>query len=1324
MLCANLVFSQEYYDQTNTPRQYYYNNLESATAGSVSTFLPAANGTRNSSAATTDIVSSSSLNGTKSLSTVGMSSVGYLRWNFLGTGTMSLANNTFEWEFDYKNVTGVDTNNPNPSMTGGADSWQYWLITADNTYGLYVTQNGGNLILRLKYGSASNQYTDYATMAMATNTDTYQIRIVKDVIGYYNIYILDRTKGTTTSKLSVNVGTNVSGVDLNTYTYSYLDATSAASNRFQWDNFNFYQQKVDYVGITSPANGITTFVYPGIVNAIPYGVNVNIRGDVIFGLLTFNSTANGQALFTGGTLYKTSSGVMSISTGTVLVTGVAINSGYTSQMSLPSSEYYYNAGNTDGTTVNVINYFLAVQGRNPFYTTYPTSIQYYVSSAAADNFQAFYTSGHFPSSSNANSTGAPVSAGNVYDWIGAVTTAWNLPTNWLYNGSTSTTVPGSGDIARIGVVAYTLLKNQPTVNVASSLGQLIEGSLNTPQLTLSTNLTIGTSFIMNPSATLTTVGGSGSLLLGGTSTVNSGATLTLTSSSTVSLQSSAVFNNSGTVAVNGLSVFTIPSSSSFSNANAFTMSGGTLNVTSSASFTNSATGTLTAGGSSTINCTASIFNTGGGVITIGSSGSPASLNMGTSGYFPNSGTVVVGPTSYINFTAGTNGSIQNANSVTLLSDGTGSAAITAVPSSSSYQGTINVQRFITGANSSAYRSYRLLSSPVAIANGGNYFAISYINTSQILLGSTIYGAVTGGKGTGFTVANNNPTIYFYNESLATNNSSFTSGKDIGVYNVTTSYVNMVPTPTTPTNLPLGNGYMFFFVGDNHINTLPAAVVSTRLPENTVLTATGYLNRGDVKVALWNTPTSYNLSFASPNSIPGFNLVGNPYPCTIDLGQLYIDNGSTGYSQFYVLDDVNPSQSFPSIDVSTTPYLKSSTTKSSNLIASGQGFFVKVTSGTQSITFKEDQKVTQQLSTTSTPLLVLNVRHPEVSAYQSTSAGTGKTNALVPTIGGLHLRLSKDSLTYDETGIYFANKWSDNFGNEDAAYLPGVSPKLYLASLTADGYKAAINAMADYSKGKKVKLYVQAVANGPYNLQMEDLTGIDTSIFNVSLIDHFTSDSVNIANKKAYQFTITNSDTTTFGANRFVLSIQRKILPSYQLESFTGQKASDGVLLTWKTSNEGTYTGFAIEKQNGSDTQYTTLYNVQGNGSGTYSFTDTKPVNGNNTYRLLQNDIDSNVTYTNPINVLYNSSSASGSLNLYPNPAKDLITVNFNSAVNTSGQNYQANIFSSSGVLVMQKSVSSNSWSQSVSALRPGAYILEIRATNGSLIGNAKFTKVQ
>jgi hypothetical protein len=861
--------------------------------------------------------------------------------------------------------------------------------------------------------------------------------------------------------------------------------------------------------------------------------------------------------------------------------------------------------------------------------------------------------------------------------------------------------------------------------------------------------------------------------------INNSGTITLVTSP-LTITKGTTFTNTGTISASSSSTLNFGTATStvvtFNNTSpgVLLMSGSTFNYPgNSAVFTNTGIVTATASSSFLLGTTGSTGTqlNNSGIFNAGISNSPCTISTATTTSqisISNTGTFNLGSTSIIILTDNQTSnpstvSNSGAGVFTLESDQFGSASIgasgtptgTGTSNINQFTGSYNVQRYLSGANTK-YRSYHLLSSPVNITStvGSGNIGISYINTNATIVNAnavagttTNFGALTGGtSGTtnGFTVANNNPTLYLYRESNPVNDASFISGKYVGINKVTGTTVNYISTvaPTSGTvSIPAGNGYLIYFIGND--NSLVTA--STRVPEATTITATGMLNQQSVAVTIgsWSTGTTslgYTAAFAGvANSVgnglgsAGFNLVGNPYASVIDLKKVYSDNVSgTSYTTFYELNDVNPSQGYVSYNGKDST--KSSPTLSSRWIASGQGFIVQATASpaNQTITFKEDQKVYSTsgiINSASSPPIFLTAPQRPAPGLNSLNAVSlpSNTRSIVETsagISGLHLMLKQDSNIYRECGIYFNKNWSDNYDYNDAYDIDGVGLQVFMSSFTADGVRTGINELGDYTKGKRVKLYVKAVADGNYNLELEDIANIDTSLFNIYLVDHKNQDSLDIVRYKTYVFTITNADTTSFGANRLTLDIERKPLPQYQLVSFTAQKANDGVLLTWKTNNEGDYTGFGIQKLDGS-TQYVPLYNVQSDGDGTYTYIDHYPATGNNTYRLQQINIDSLVSYSSPLNVVYSVSTPSSNLlSVYPNPARGLIKINFNSTTTTPASSYLSYIYNSVGELVMQQTANSNTWTQDVSALKPGAYVIQIKTINGNSIGNSKFVRVQ
>lgn len=736
-------------------------------------------------------------------------------------------------------------------------------------------------------------------------------------------------------------------------------------------------------------------------------------------------------------------------------------------------------------------------------------------------------------------------------------------------------------------------------------------------------------------------------------------------------------------------------------------------------------------------------------VTISGTNTAISVSTGAAGTgnfaIANTGTLTMAANS--KFTAGS-GSSGGAGYLTLLSTASSTASVAQIPTTSSIVGAVNVQRSITGGTGT--RGYRLLSSPVNIStnySGGGNLSLAYLNTNASFGGVTYPGAFTEGPGTGFTVnGSTNPIIYLYDETRTTNNTGFTTGKNIGIYSIgSTSVTTLTGTTQAGASIPVGNSYLLYYVGNN----TSTVVANTRVPDNTVITATGYINQGGttgtIPVKFWKLGTTaipYDINGAA---LPGVNQVGNPFPCTISLNQLSADN--TAISK--VFWELVPGGSYVSYSAASGHPV--SDVRASNYIVSGQGFLIQAQGTGETLTFKEGEKVSPYPSglvspfntATGTALLMSLPTKPGINTdatAQSLPAPQIIASAMAPSASldtamqaylatrpspaliGLHLQITKDSLHYVQTGIYFNNTLNnDNYSqNIDAINVNGSDAQVFISSYSADNVSLGINQLSDYTKGKRIKLYAAASSAGLYNISLADIANIDTAMYNVYLVDKKMNDSLDMVRYRSYSFNINNADTTTYGSNRFVLAIERKSLPPYQLTKFWGQKISNGVQLTWQTINEGSYTGFALQKLTNTD-NYTSLYTLEGNGGGSYSYIDKHPFSGSNTYRLRQTDINGAVTYSSPVTINYNSRWPNGNITVYPNPSRSIINVSL--ALNATSSGYVADIYNTSGTIISHKTVNANAWTQDISSYKLGVYIIEVKTNSGDLVGKSKFVKV-
>ena len=937
--------------------------------------------------------------------------------------------------------------------------------------------------------------------------------------------------------------------------------------------------------------------------------------------------------------------------------------------------------------------------------------------------------------------------------------------NSITNNSTGNITLSASTSSKINIGNYCLFSNSGDV-IANS------GS--------SINLNNSSGFACNSGSTVTMSGTSAanasSINLNGASSnlTNNGGTLTFNDYASLNLSSNpcTATNNSGTFNFNANAALNLKNpNTTFNNYSVVNLntSGITLSGQSS-SISNLSSGVFDINASTVIlNANSSSISNAGNFKVYGNSfittlnppppilpdNTPRDQTISNSGTFyaglPNSPcTITLGGTAdKINDTGGTFylgststilpnnvATIKNTSPAKFIlqSDANGSAAIAQIANTStSFVGIFDVERFFTGGNLIANRGYRLMSSPVHLTtqatSNTSAYNLSFIKNSAFTGGP-------GGPGSGFSGSSIGPTVYLYKETLPASNTTFTSGKHVGILSIDASTGNMTLSDNSVpalASIPIGNGYLFFFVGSRFLNgggprtsgSANATPVSGP-PTDATTTTSGYLNQGGFTANLWWNSTG-KLSNAA-TSAPGFNMMGNPYPCTLDLGKVLTQN-NTSVDAAYVLSSKTggTNQNYVAY---TDNSLSSSPIGQPNIV-SGGGFIVHVKSGALNpvLTFAESQKVSTNLSGPTGSSLIMStpmtgLLHPASSNLNKKMATS--ISATLPAVTGLYMKLEQDSTIYDYCGIYFDKDASAKFADRDALNLNATTSRAYMASLSSDGIKTSINSMPDYHASSHIKLYVAASANGRYQLKLEGVRNIDT-LYDIFLIDKYKRDSLDIRQYGAYKFDLITSDTTTYGGNRFELSIRRRPLPACQLVAFTGTKnTNNSINIRWKVYNEGNYTGFTLEKQDGGTINYTTLYNKQSDGSSVYTFVDNNPHLGLNIYRLKQNDIDSRIGYSNAVTVDMNSTGKEDNMfSVYPNPTTERINININLLTSplASSNTYQFNIYNNSGSLIMKRTLASTNLSENVAGLLPGTYIVEVRQANGNLLGKTKFVKV-
>jgi hypothetical protein len=162
----------------------------------------------------------------------------------------------------------------------------------------------------------------------------------------------------------------------------------------------------------------------------------------------------------------------------------------------------------------------------------------------------------------------------------------------------------------------------------------------------------------------------------------------------------------------------------------------------------------------------------------------------------------------------------------------------------------------------------------------------------------------------------------------------------------------------------------------------------------------------------------------------------------------------------------------------------------------------------------------------------------------------------------------------------------------------------------------------------------------------------TLVFNTNGTFTYTRGSACVT-RVSFTYTLTAPFGTTAPTKVIIdLPGQQIVLP-VRLISFSAVRKENQVLLSWITAMEQDNKGFHVQRNSGTGWKEVSFVPSNGsNGNSTsglnYNFTDLNPSKDISKYRILQEDLDGKVTYSDT--KLVQGSAASGKLLVIPNPS--------------------------------------------------------------------------
>jgi hypothetical protein len=177
-------------------------------------------------------------------------------------------------------------------------------------------------------------------------------------------------------------------------------------------------------------------------------------------------------------------------------------------------------------------------------------------------------------------------------------------------------------------------------------------------------------------------------------------------------------------------------------------------------------------------------------------------------------------------------------------------------------------------------------------------------------------------------------------------------------------------------------------------------------------------------------------------------------------------------------------------------------------------------------------------------------------------------------------------------------------------------------------------------------------------------------------------------------------------SQFVITSNVSVLP-LQLISFEGTMLGEDALLRWHTTNEVNIARFEIERKLPKENGFSVFaaVNAKNNLVNYYNITDYKLLTGITWYRLKITDKDGKITYSNIVSV---ANKKPNTITIFPNPAKEVITLRFDSR-----RNGKASIVSVDGKIIQTNiNITQQVNSINVSSFSPGMYILQLETKEG------------
>ena len=546
--------------------------------------------------------------------------------------------------------------------------------------------------------------------------------------------------------------------------------------------------------------------------------------------------------------------------------------------------------------------------------------------------------------------------------------------------------------------------------------------------------------------------------------------------------------------------------------------------------------------------------------------------------------------------------LNTGNNIDLLSTVSTTANVGIVGSNNTITGQVIVDRYINmGSTGQTHpKAWQLLSTPTL----GQTVKESWMENGSLQPG---YGTqITSPSGTshGFD---------YYSPAIA-----------LKYYNPTNN--NWIEVSSANDVLYNPNGYLLFLRGDRTIASPYAAATPT------ILRSKGTLICGNT------APIS-----VMPDH---FQSVGNPYASNIDFTKVTKDAGvddlfyafdpylfgSYGFGGYQTVSSVNDWKAVPG---GTFTY-QSGIPKS--VIQSGQAFFVHGTSiaslvkQTYNVSFTENCKVSEKTTVNFTRTAPRAASEEKEFMRASLYSGTGSNKDMA-----------------DGNAVAFSSLYSDKLDQNDAIKMTNAGENF---GLLRYGRLLAIEARAPVTLEDTLFYYISNVRQQTYQLCFAP-ENMEQSGLQPVLIDAYTNVYTPLSLQDTTLITVSfTSAAASRATNRFRMVFRQMSSLPISFTSLNASVSEEGVIIRWKTVNEGDLIEYEIQHStDGTNFETTGTVAVNQLNNGNYTWFPAARSAGNQYYRICMIDAAGNITYSQVIRVTVPPKiSETPHLAVSPNPA--------------------------------------------------------------------------